>query len=135
MLFVARDGWQTTVLDVSFDAEGHAGIAGMRASVYYDNGSAELGEYERVTQAWGEGPFSLRLDAGVDYGDAIAAPAGHAEMRVEFFPHGHADDTVCDPVVTGDCFLGVGATARLEFEAVATVFYHEAAPDGWSLLG
>lgn len=134
MEFVVRDGWVTTVLDVSFDASSHPGIAGMRASLYADNGSAELTDYQRIAQANGPEPFTLRVDAGEDYGQALPAPIGRAELRTEFFPHGHADDTICDPVVLQACFLGVGTTARLEFEAIATVFYHEAAPDGWTLL-
>lgn len=130
--FPSEEDWATLVVDTWFDAEGHPGIAGLRLSGYTQNGSTGMGEYERFVQAVGEEPFSLRVTPDTDYGEDLPTPDGAADFRLEYFPHGHGDDTVCDP--SGTCFLGVGAAFRLEFEAVATVFYHEAAPEGWTLL-
>lgn len=129
--------WQTVVLDVHFDPADHPGIAGMRVSAYAPDADAEVFSYERIHQASGAGPFTLRLEPGVDYGDDLATPEGAGGLRFEFFPHGHGDDTVCVPegVPEGDqCFLGAGTTQALDFEAIATVFYVEPAADGWTLL-
>jgi hypothetical protein len=125
------DDWATLVLDVQFDLADHPGIAGLRVSAYAADANAELFNYERFQQAVSAESFSLRLDPGSDYGDAVPTPSGAGGMRFEFYPHGHGDDTVCTP---DECFLGVGVTYGLTFEAVATIFYHEAAPDGWTLL-
>lgn len=130
--FQAEDDWATLIVDTWFDDEGHPGIAGLRLSGYTANASSELGEYQRFIQAVGEAPFTVRIEPGAEYDQALPAPEGAAGFEMEYFPHGHGDDMVCDP--SGTCFLGAGAAFRLEFEAVATVFYHEAAPDGWTLL-
>jgi hypothetical protein len=132
--FAAGDDWKTLVLDTWFDPAGQPGIAGLRVSAYAQGAADDLSEYERFTQAVGAGPFTLRIEPGADYDDAVSVPVEPVAFRMEYYPHGHADDTICDPVATGACFLGVGVAFRMEFEAVATVFYHETAPDGWSLL-
>lgn len=125
------DDWATLVLDVQFDLADHPGVAGLRVSAYAADANAELFNYERFHQGVSDQSFSMRLDPGTDYGDEVPTPAGAGGMRFEFYPHGHGDDTVCTP---DECFLGVGVTYRLEFNAVATTFYHEPAPEGWTLL-
>lgn len=127
-----EEDWATAVLDIQFDIADHPGFAGMRVSTYAADASAELFNYELITQEWSPESFSVRLEPETDYGHEAIAPAGAGGMRFEFFPHGHGDDTICTP--DGTCFLGVGASARFEFDVVATVFYHEAAPEGWTLL-
>ncbi len=120
-----EDAWNTVVLDVHFDADDHPGLAGLRASVYAPNADAEVFSYERITQAWDSGPFTLRIDPATDYGDAVPSPDGAGGLRFEFFGHGHEPD--------GNPLLGVGATQALSFQVIATVFYHEPAPEGWSV--
>ncbi len=127
-----EDDWKAIVLDVSFDGSSHPGMAGMRASSYAADASAEVFDYQRINQEWGEGPFTLRVEPAVDYGGDALAPAGAGLIRFEFFPHGHGDDSVCSPQ-DGTCFLGAATTQGLQFEAIATIFYHETAPEGWSL--
>lgn len=134
-------GWQTVVLDVRFDGAQHPTIAGLRTSAYAADADAEVFSYQRIHQQWAPGDFSLRIDAGEDYGDAVAAPdsKGGDGLRFEFYPHGHGDDTACVPDGTGlpeegTCFLGVGVTQDLTFTATATIFVHEPAPQGWTTL-
>lgn len=126
-----EDDWATLVLDVQFDLADHPAIAGLRVSAYAADANAELFNYERFHQGVNDTSFSLRLNPGTDYGDAIPTPSGAGGMRFEFYPHGHGDDTIC---IEDTCFLGIGITYRLEFNAVATTFYHEPAPQGWTLL-
>jgi hypothetical protein len=136
-------GWQTVVLDVEFDGSNHPGIAGLRASGYASDGEAEVLTYERIRQQWAPGSFSIRIDAGVDYGDNVPAPSsdGGDGIQFKFFPQGNGDDLLCVPdeapatdyrLAPGTCFLGLGLAADLTFTATATVFVHEAAPDGWT---
>lgn len=126
-----NEAWATAILDLQFTTEDHPGIDGMRVSAYAADSSAEVFNYERITQKNAPESFSLRIEPGADYGDDKPAPEGVGGLRFEFFPHGHGDDTICTP---DECFLGAGLTYRLEFDAVATIFYHESAPEGWTLL-
>lgn len=139
-------GWQTVVLDVRFDGSAHPGIAGLRASSYTASGDAEVLEYERINQEWASGDFSLRVDAGMDYGDNIPAPDsdGGDDLVFRFFPQSHGDDTICVPeeapetdprLAPGTCFLGAGFAQDVTFTATATLFVHEPAPQGWTTLG
>lgn len=139
-------GWQTIILDIRFDGSAHPGIDGLRTSAYAENAEASTGEYQRMRQAAAANDFSMRIDAGQDYGDNVPAPDsdGGDSIRFEFYPHGHADDTLCIPDETpdvdprlapGTCFLGVGFAQDITFTATATLFVHEAAPEGWTTLG
>ncbi len=145
-LLTTQPGWQTVVLDVFFDGSTHPGIEGLRASSYAADGTAEVLTYERINQRWASGDFSLRVDAGVDYGDNVPAPGseGGDDMLFRFFPQGYGDDTLCIPenapetdprIAPGTCFLGAGFSQDVTFTATATIFVHEPAPDGWTTLG
>ncbi len=132
-------GWQTIVLDITYDGSEHPGIAGLRTSAYATDAEAEVFSYQRITQKWAPTSYTLRIDAGSDYGDAVPAPDsdGGDGIRFEFYPQGHADDTVCVPADSGlpeegRCFLGIGIAQDVSFTATATIFVHEAAPPGWT---
>ena len=122
--FNVSDGWRSIVLDVRFDPDEHPGMNGMRVSVYGAAADAEVLDYQRMYQDHAPGPFTTRFDAGVDYGDTIPVPVNGTELRLELYPHSHGYDL--------SLFLGAGATLQLDFQVVATIFYHAPAPDGFT---
>lgn len=128
----ATADWKTVIVDVSWQ-ELPPTLAGLRVSAYNWNASDDLGNYERFNQAWGEEPFTLRVDAGATYADGIPVPTDPTLFRFEVFPHSHLYKTICDPNDESTCFLGVGAGANIEFELVITAFFHEPAPEGWTI--
>lgn len=126
------DEWETVVVDIYFEDIPQT-LDGLRLAAYAPAQDAAVLTYERYHQAGGSEPFTLRIEPGVDYGDALPAPEGETTIRFEVFPRGYGYHEVCDP--SGDtCFTGIGASARVDFELIATVFYREPAPEGWTLI-
>lgn len=130
--FSLEDDWKTVVVDIHFDPLPPT-LEALRLAAYDAAEDAELGAYPRYTFESGAEPFTLRIEPGTDYGDDRPTPENATDLRLEVFPQGHGYHQVCDP--SGEtCFTGVGASARVDFQVVATAFYHEAAPQGWTLL-
>ncbi len=128
--FDASQNWKTVIADVVFDPSAHRGIDGLRASVLGQRANNELTTYDKYTDAHGTAPFTLRIDAGQTYDEGVPVPSTGTSLRIEVYPQSHGYYATCD----ASCFLGVGGALNVDFEVLLTVFYVEAAPDGWTLL-
>lgn len=127
-----RPGWNTTVVDVVFDASAHPGLAGLRLTVRGHGDAAQLDAYEQYGRFYAPQSFAARLDPGATYEDGTAPiPANTTYFGFDVYPHSHGYHAACEPV-TNQCPLGVGAGMDVPFDLYVTVFYGAPAPEGYS---
>ncbi len=127
--FDTGENWKTVVVDVVFDPDSHAGIDGLRASALGVRSKNDFNTYDKYNDAHGTEPFTLRIDAGKEYGE-VPVPDVGTSLRVEVYPQSHGYHATCDAI----CLLGAGGALNVEFELIITIFYLEPAPEGWTLL-
>ncbi len=129
---VTENGWETLVIDVVWDAAAYPGLDGLRVIVQGPGGRDDLGAYDKyVTAHDADGRMTIRLAPGERYeSGVIQIPDQGTALDIRVLPHSYGYHEICDP--DGQCFLGLGAGTDLEFQVLATTFYHEPAPPGWA---
>lgn len=135
--FPLQPNWATTVIDVVFDPTAQPGFDGLRIVVRGVGDAALLNNYQQYGRFYDTKPFTARLDPGQNYTDGEApVTANITAFAIDAYPQGRAYHDACVPTTPlrkGECALGAGAGQNLEFDLYVTVFYVEAAPDGFTL--
>jgi hypothetical protein len=127
-------GWKSIVVDVDFDPS--PGLDGLRLTLRGVDARDQLTGYEQYGRFSGTGPFTARLDADGTYPHGVGPiPGNLTALELAVYPQGHGYHAVCDPTGSQGCFLGVGAALNVRFDLYISIFYNQAAPDGYTLLG
>ena len=129
--------WQSVAVDVDFDLSANPGLEGLRLVVRGLRDADSSGTYEQYGRFWGEQPFTAILDVNGTYPDGGGpVPGNLTALELVVYPQGHGWHEVCDPTDASpfDCFLGAGAGTDVQFDLYVTVFYNQAAPEGYTLL-
>lgn len=127
--------WQSIVIDVDFDGESHPGLEALRLVVRGVNDADRLNEYQQYGRFTGSGPFTARIDVNGTYEDGDGPVPGNLTLtELVVYPQGHGWHQACDPTGENGCFLGAGAAVDVRFDLYVTVFYNQAAPEGYTLL-
>jgi hypothetical protein len=127
-------GWQTIVVDVVFNPEEQPLLDGIRLTVRGSYDSENFGTYQQYGRFFSPEPFTFRIEPNGTYdkGDA-PVPANTTQFQFNAYPHSKGYHTVCAPAPASLCLLGVGTGLDVSFDLYLTVFYVEAAPEGWTL--
>lgn len=126
-------GWTSAILELAWRQSGSSVDGGMSLAVEPAEApqDGEAVRYARAKSA--EAPVTLRLDAGVKHEGATAEdmpnPLGGEVLRARAFQLGLADNP------GGTNFLGAGASLGHRFTLYVSVFYEDAAPEDYSILG
>jgi len=131
-----RRNWSAVVVDVKFDPGASPGLDGLRLVVRGVDDPNKLDSYQQFGRFTDAKPFTAILQPGATYDEGVGrVPANTTAFRFEVYPQSFGWHTVCDPAVTHDCFLGVGAGLDVKFDLYVSVFYNQPVPEGYSLLG
>ena len=127
---VVEDNWRTIVVDIDYAGD-QPGLEGLRAVVAGTYDPNELGSYETYGRFQGDAAFTFRIEPGGEYPDGVkAVPDNATGFRLDVYGQGHGWHATCAAL----CALGVGAGIDVEYDVYVTVFYVEAAPEGWTFL-
>jgi hypothetical protein len=137
-LGLERD-WGTVVADLHFEPSANPGLNGLRLVVRGRNDADKLSSYQQYGRFNGTAPFTTRLDPGVTYPEGTEpVPANTTLLRFEVYPQSYGWHDTCQPPLPTnpqDCLLGVATGVNVQFDLYVTVFYHQTAPQGYTLLG
>jgi hypothetical protein len=130
-------GWRTTVVDVLFDPKANPGLDGLRLVVRGQGQADKLDSYEQYGRFHDSSPFTARLEPGTTYPDGTAPVTGNiTRFLLDVYPQGQLYHQACvpdSPAGKGQCALGAGFGANIQFDLYVTVFYVNPAPEGFTL--
>lgn len=128
--------WKTVVGDLQFDASAYPLLDGLRVVARGTLNQSDTGTYEQYGRFFGSEPFTFRLEPNGTYPEGVTpVPAQASLFQFDTYPHSHGWHALCAPPGSETCFLGAGAGLDISFDLFLTVFYVEAAPEGWSFRG
>lgn len=124
-------GWSALVVEVAWVEPSPPTSDGMTVALEPTEAPAD-GHAAKYASADGTSPLRIQLDPGVTHetatGTDMPNPLGGEVLRARAFVRGYAHHPGGAPV------LGVGAATGFTFELVATVFYGDPAPEGYSAV-
>lgn len=125
-------GWSALVVEMSWDEPSPPTTDGMTLALEPTEAPAD-GHAAKYASTNGKSPLRLQLDPGAKHasatGEDMPNPLGGEVLRARAFVRGHGHYPAGAPV------MGVGVATGFTFTLVATVFYGDPAPEGYSALG
>lgn len=143
--FTVKTAWESIVVELAWQYAANNQLEGMRLYLEQANGT-EQGHSYKVARAVGPGtPLRLVVHRGAahptadvygpDTSEKARVPDAGGKLQLRVFPRGRLADEarqVC--FYENYCLLGAGAGVDIRFTVLATVFYLERAPPGFTAL-
>lgn len=126
--------WATLVVEMVWTANASTPATGQDMTLALEPAEAPAdGHAVKYARAAGGSPLAIRLENGAKHATATAEdmpnPAGGEVIRARAYVAGLGHNA------GGAGFLGAGATAMHDFTLHVSIFYGDAAPQGYSALG